>query len=77
MAKYPEMIEKAGNDYNPAEIAKYLFELAQMFNEYYHCVPVLKAEEEIKNARLVLLSSAAQIIKNGLQLLGIGVVDSM
>jgi len=77
LAVYPEIIEKAGIEYDPSVIAKYVYELAQMLNDYYHAVPVLQAEEEIKNARLALLSSVAQVIKNGLGLLGIETVDEM
>jgi arginyl-tRNA synthetase len=77
LAIYPEIIDTAGKDYDPSEIAKYVYELAQLLNDYYHAVPVLQAEEEIKNARLALLSSVAQIIKNGLALLGIETVEEM
>jgi arginyl-tRNA synthetase len=77
LAVYPEIIERAGAEYDPSVIAKYVYELAQMLNDYYHAVPVLQAEEEIKNARLALLSSVAQVIKNGLGLLGIETVEEM
>jgi len=77
LAKYPEVVLKAGEKYDPSEIAKYLFELAQEFNDYYHQVPVLKAEKEVRDARLVLITSVSQVIKNGLGLLGIKVVDKM
>jgi len=77
LAKYPEMVERAGINYDPSELAKYLFELAQVFNDYYHNVPVLKAKAEVKDARLALLSSVSQVIKNGLGLLGIEVIEEM
>jgi arginyl-tRNA synthetase len=78
LAVYPEIVEAAGKDYDPSAIAKYIYEVAQMLNDYYHAVPVLQAvEEEIKFARLALLGSVAQIIKNGLNLLGIETVEEM
>ncbi|MFH1522713.1 MAG: arginine--tRNA ligase [Patescibacteria group bacterium] len=77
LAKYPEVVEKAGTIYDPSEIAKYLFELAQLFNDYYHSVPVLKAEKDVRQARLELIRSVSQVLKNGLELLGIKVVESM
>jgi arginyl-tRNA synthetase len=77
LAKYPDVIGMAGKNYDPSEIAKYIFELAQSFNDYYHAIPVLKAEEDAKNARLVLISAVAQVVRNGLSLLGIGVVEEM
>ena len=78
LAIFSEIVEKAGAEYDPSVIAKYVYELAQLLNDYYHSVPVLQAEdEEAKNARLALLASVAQVIKNGLGLLGIEVVDEM
>ena len=78
LALYPEAVEMAGKNYDPSEIARYIYELAQMLNDYYHAVPVLQAvAEEIKFARLALLSAIAQVIKNGLSLLGIEVVEEM
>ena len=76
-AKYPEVVLKAGQNYDPSEIAKYLFELCKLFNDYYHAIPILKAEKEISKARLALIGAISQVIKNGLNLLGIETVDSM
>jgi arginyl-tRNA synthetase len=77
LAKYPDAVLRAGENYDPSEIAKYLFELAQEFNNYYHNTPILKAEEKIMIARLVLISAVSEIIKNGLGLLGIETVEEM
>ena len=77
LAKYPDTVKKAGADYDPSEVAKYLFTLAQAFNDYYHQIPVLKAEKEIREARLDLIMAVSQVIKNGLSLLGIEVVREM
>jgi arginyl-tRNA synthetase len=77
LAVFSEIIERAGVEYDPSVVAKYVYELAQMLNDYYHAIPVLQAEEETKNARLALLGSVAQVIKNGLGLLGIETVEEM
>jgi len=77
IAQFPEAIKSARDNYDPSTIAKYIFELAQVFNDYYHAVPILKAEEKIKLARLDLINSVAQVIKNGLFLLGIETVEEM
>jgi arginyl-tRNA synthetase len=77
LAKYPETVKRAGENYDPSDLAKYLFELAQEFNNYYHSVPILKTEEKTMAARLVLINSISQIIKNGLDLLGIETVEEM
>ncbi|MFH1744653.1 MAG: arginine--tRNA ligase [bacterium] len=77
LARFPEITAMAGKNYDPSEIVKYLFDLCRAFNDYYHVVPVLKAEEDLTRARLVLLRGVAQVIKNGLDLLGIKTVERM
>ncbi len=77
VAKYPEVVVRAGCEYSPSEIAKYLFELAQTANDYYHLAPVLKAEDDVRIARLALIDSINQILQNGLDLLGIEVIKEM
>lgn len=77
LAKYPEAVEAAGKNYEPSEIAKYLFDLAQEFNNYYHSVPILKAETEVRQARLALIMAVKQVLENGLELLGIETVEKM
>ncbi|NTW22939.1 arginine--tRNA ligase [Candidatus Falkowbacteria bacterium] len=78
LMKYTEIVILAGEQYEPSEIAKYLFELAQQLNDYYHEVPVLKEEDEsIRESRLSLLRSVNQVLANGLGLLGIETIEEM
>lgn len=77
ISKYKEVVKKAGDTYNPSEIAKYLFELSQSLNDYYHSIQILKSENNVKEVRLTLVFSVQQIIKNGLNLLGVEVMDEM
>jgi len=77
LAQYPEIIVKAATDYRPHYLANYLHSLAEIFNEFYQAVPVLKAKDEIKNARLKLVESVEIVLKNGLSLLSIPVPDRM
>ncbi len=77
LATYPEIVERAAKEYDTSEIAKYVYELAQNLNDYYHTVPVLQAEEVEKNARLTLLKAVSVVIENALELLGIEVVEEM
>ncbi len=74
---YPNVIIEAAENYNPANLAHYLLKLSQKFNEFYHKHQILKAKAEIRNARLCLAQAVAQIIKNGLKLLGIDVLEEM
>ena len=77
MAKYPETIASAGNKYNPSEVAKYLFELVQLFNDYYHEINILKAESKTRKARLALIKAIAQVLHNGFDILGMKALEEM
>ncbi|WP_026898480.1 arginine--tRNA ligase [Daejeonella oryzae] len=76
--KYPEVIQGAAKDHSPAQIANYVFELAKLYNKFYHEEPILKAEEEsVKQFRLSLSAATAAVIKKSMKLLGIAVPDKM
>ncbi len=77
LARYPELIKAAGAKYNPSEITKYLFELVQLFNDYYHSTNILKAEPKLRRARLVLIKAVAQVLYNGFNILGLNVIEEM
>lgn len=77
IAKYPEIIKLAGLKYNPSEVTKYLFELTQLFNDYYQEVNILKSEKKTRAARLELLKVIAQVINNGFSILGLESLEEM
>ncbi len=77
LGKYPEIVTTSGKKFDPSEIAKYLFELTQIFNDYYHSVPVLKSNTGTRKARLALLRAVSQVIKNGSDLLGLSQISEM
>lgn len=78
LSQFPEITEKAATSYSPNLICNFLFELAQHFNAFYESLPVLKArDEELKKARLVLIASFCQVLKNGLNFLGIKTLEKM
>ncbi|MDP2934238.1 MAG: DALR anticodon-binding domain-containing protein, partial [bacterium] len=58
-------------------LANYLFKLAGTINNFYEKTPVLKAEKDIKFARLALIKSASIVLRNGLNLLGIETLEKM
>ncbi len=71
LAKYPEIIIRAEKKQDQSEIAKYLFELLKLFNDYYQQVRILQSEVDIKKSRLFLLSSILVVVENALDILGI------
>ncbi|MBU2634160.1 MAG: arginine--tRNA ligase [Nanoarchaeota archaeon] len=77
LSLFPSIVEKASQDLKPNLIANYVFLLSKTFNEYYHAYNILKEKQEIKNARLTLISSIAITLKISLNLLGIEVLDQM
>jgi len=75
ISQFPEIIEHAGAQMNPSLIANYSFELAQIFNEFYHSCQVLGSKEEA--FRLRLIEAFRTCLKNALYLLGIEVMEEM
>jgi arginyl-tRNA synthetase len=78
LAKYPDVIASAAREYSPAHIANYVFELAKLFNKFYHEESILKAEDvDLRNFRLDLAAATASIINKAMKLLGIRVPSRM
>ena len=72
------IIQKAANDYSPAVIANYIYELAKTFNTFYAIHSVANEnDEDLKYFRLVLIEQVAETIKYGMSLLGIDVPERM
>ncbi|MDP3888830.1 MAG: arginine--tRNA ligase [bacterium] len=75
--KFPEIVEEAANNFAPNLICGYLFDLAQRYNLMYNTLPILKSSPGEKKLRLALTAATAQVLKNGLNLLGIAVLERM
>ncbi|MBI2123639.1 MAG: arginine--tRNA ligase [Candidatus Wildermuthbacteria bacterium] len=76
--RFGEVVQEAAEKFSPNLVCSFVFDLAQRYNLFYNTNPVLKAEsEEVKNFRLLLTASVAQVIKNGLSLLGIAAPEKM
>jgi arginyl-tRNA synthetase len=78
LLKFPETVSQVAEDHLPNILCNYLFELSQTFNAFYQEVPVLQeTDEKIKDFRLKLITATAQVIRNGLYLLGIDAPEEM
>jgi arginyl-tRNA synthetase len=77
LIKFPEIVQEAGEKFQVNFLANYLYNLAGLINAFYEKFPVLKAEKGIKEARLALIKSATIVLRNGLNLLGIEVLEKM
>ena len=70
-------VHGAADEYRPNFICNYLYELAGHFTGFYENCPVLKAEPEVRNSRLILADLTARVLKQGLEVLGIETLDQM
>lgn len=78
IAKLPEEVQKAAQGYKPNYVARFCLDTAQLFNSYYHNHKIIdETNPELSKARLALSQTVQQVLKNGLELLSIDVVESM
>ncbi|MGQ9576197.1 MAG: arginine--tRNA ligase [Thermoguttaceae bacterium] len=78
LARFGEAIELAAADYRPNHLTNYLFGLANGYSAFFENCPVLRAPSPpLRQSRLLLCDLTARTIRQGLELLGIGVVDRM
>ncbi len=75
--KFPDAVLDALNKYEPSIIARHIIEITKAFNKFYNSCPVLSAEGNLKNARLMLVYSTKTVLKVGLGLLGMKAPDRM
>ncbi len=77
LAKYPEMLTAAANDFAPHDVTFYLRELAACYHSYYDAERILVDDEPVKLARLALVAATAQVLHNGLAVLGVDAPSKM
>jgi arginyl-tRNA synthetase len=77
LAKYPEMLRDAALDFAPHDVTFYLRELAATYHTYYDAERILVDDEKLRNARLALVAATAQVLQNGLAVLGVSAPRKM
>lgn len=78
IAEFPNVVRQSGEEFSPALIANYVYDLVKEYNQFYHDFSILKEEnDELKKFRLKLSVSIAKVVKTGMSLLGIEVPDRM
>lgn len=78
LAQYPDTIQLAANNYSPAIIANYTYELVREFNSFYQSIPILATDDFVeKQFRVKLSYAVAEVIKSSFSLLGIQVPERM
>lgn len=71
LAKYPEMLTAAAEGEAPHDVTFYLRDLAASYHSYYDAERILVDDEAVKRARLALVAATAQVLHNGLAVLGV------
>ncbi|QNK03510.1 arginine--tRNA ligase [Dyella telluris] len=77
LSRYPEVLEAAAANLEPHLIAQYLRELAGALHSYYHEHKWIVDDAELRNARITLVLATRQVIRNGLDLLGLSAPEKM
>jgi arginyl-tRNA synthetase len=76
--RFPEVVEEAAKRFSPNLVCSYLYELAQRFNSFYNQHSILSADNsDLIVFRLKLTNAVGQVLKNGLELLGIAALERM
>ena len=77
LAQYPAMLTAAAQDFAPHDVTFYLRELAAAYHSYYDAERILVDDEPVKLARLALVAATAQVLHNGLAVLGVSAPQKM
>lgn len=75
--EYAEEVDKAAAEYAPQRIARYAYEIASMFHSFYNKCRIMGVEQDLAQARLALVGSAAQVIRHSLGILGVSAPEKM
>ena len=77
LMKLQSAVRDAASKNEPYIVTRYIIELCKAFNKFYNSTSVLKSDEGVRAARLVLIDATTKCIKEALHLIGIGVVEKM
>ncbi|MFZ5967993.1 MAG: arginine--tRNA ligase [Bacillota bacterium] len=75
--QFPEIVQEAGRKLEPSIVTRYIIDVAQAFNKFYHDCPIIVEDKALQKARVALVYAAKQTIQNGLGLLGIAAPERM
>ncbi len=77
LQRFPEVVEKAAQHFEPHQITYYLKDVATAYHSYYNSNKVLDAQADLRAAMLALSHATRQVIHNGLKIIGVGAPESM
>ena len=77
LSQYPDMLRNAASDFAPHDVTFYLRELASAYHSYYDAERILVDEPLTRQARVALVAATAQVLRNGLRILGVSAPEKM
>jgi arginyl-tRNA synthetase len=77
LSRYPEVVEAAALNEEPHQLTHYLRELANEFHTYYNAHQFLVDDAALRDARIKLILAAREVLRNGLNLLGVDAPEQM
>jgi arginyl-tRNA synthetase len=77
LLEYPHWARTSLRLLEPQKMVEYLHSLAEQYHRFYQECPIIKAEPEISEARLLLSMATRQVLRNGFRVLGISAIESM
>ncbi|MBL0385966.1 arginine--tRNA ligase [Tumebacillus sp. ITR2] len=77
LLNFPNVVQRAGADFDPSVIGKYVIDLAQAFNKFYAHVRVIDEDQAVTTARLHLVAATVQVLRTSLHLLGLQAPQAM
>lgn len=77
LSRYPDVVFEVSQSLSLSHLSQYLFDLAKSFATFYSEVQILNNDKHLQSERLSLVESVGHVLKNGLQLMGIDVIDEM
>jgi len=77
LIKFPELIFDVSADFQIQAIPHFAYKIAVLFNDFYESCPILRAEENVKSARIGLIEATKIVLKNSLSILGIEAPERM
>ncbi|MBR5467635.1 MAG: arginine--tRNA ligase [Firmicutes bacterium] len=77
LASFNEKVQEAADKYEPSVVSRYVVDLTQAFNKFYHDNPILSADEKTRKARLAVVKAVSSVLTSGLALLGVQAPEQM
>ena len=77
LLQFEDILTTVAENCYPHHLASYLYNLATLFSRFYEACPILKAEGAVRDERLQLATLTARTLKQGMDLLGLEVLDVM